>query len=146
MTVLDASALVAFFRNEPAAATTAALLKRRPAPTISGANLAEVVDNLVRVYGRSPEEVNDKIDLLIAAGLDVEPFWLTHARRAALLRAAYYHRTRAPISLSDAACIVTAGLLATDIATTDPTLAAIARQVGVGVIQLADSSARTPTP
>jgi PIN domain nuclease of toxin-antitoxin system len=103
-----------------------------------------VVDNLIRVYGRSPEEVNDKIDLLIAAGLDVEPYWLTHARRAAVLRATYYHRVRSPISLADAACIVTAGLLATDIATTDQALARVARAVGVRVIALRDSTGRLP--
>jgi len=103
-----------------------------------------VVDNLVRVYGRSPEEVNDKIDLLIAAGLDVEPYWLTHARRAALLRATHYHRTQTPISLADAACIATAHLLRTDIATTDPALARVARSVGVDVVPLPDSRGRLP--
>jgi PIN domain nuclease of toxin-antitoxin system len=144
LTVLDASALVAFLRDEPAAADTATLLKQRPPPTISGCNLAEVVDNLVRVYGRSPEEVNDKIDLLIAAGLDVEPYWLTHARRAAILRATFYHRTKAPISLADAACIATARLLRTDIATTDPALARVARKIGVEVVPLPDSRGRLP--
>jgi len=76
--------------------------------------------------------------------LDVEPFWLTHARRAGILRATHYHRTRAPISLADAACIVTARLLMTDIATTDPALASVARQLGISVIQLPDSTGRSP--
>jgi PIN domain nuclease of toxin-antitoxin system len=144
MTVLDASALVAYFKNEPGAEAVANLLRDRPAPTISGANLDEVVDHLVRVDGRDAGDVNDAIDLLIAAGLDVEPYWLTHARRAALLRAEYYHRTKSPISLADAACIVTAGLLATSVATTDRAVARIARKSGIDVIAVPDSRGRLP--
>jgi rRNA-processing protein FCF1 len=82
---------------------------------------------------------------LIAAGLDVEPYWLTHARRAALLRAEHYHRTKTPISLADAACIVTAGLLATSVTTTDPALARVARKAGIDVIAVPDSRGRLPS-
>ena len=120
------------------------LLKRRLPPSISGANLAEVVDQWIRVDARPPDEVNDAIDLLIAGGLDVEPFWLTHARRAGVLRADHYHRTRNPISLADAACIATARLLATDLATTDPALARVARALGVDVIPLPNSRGQLP--
>jgi PIN domain nuclease of toxin-antitoxin system len=123
-------------KGEPAAAKVGELLRQRPPPSISGANLAEVVDHLVRVDGRPAEAVSDAIDLLIAGGLDVEPFWLTHARQAALIRANHYHRTRSPISLSDAACIATARMLATEIATTDPALARVAGDLGIQVIQL----------
>jgi PIN domain nuclease of toxin-antitoxin system len=131
-------------KREPAEPQVDALLRMRPAPTISGANLAEVVDHLVRVDGRSPEDVNDAFDLLFAAGLDVEPFWLTHARRAAAIRADHYHRTRSPISLADAACIATARLLASDVATTDPALARVARELGIQVIALPDSTGKRP--
>jgi PIN domain nuclease of toxin-antitoxin system len=131
-------------KGEPGAAKVAELLRQRPPPSISGANLAEVVDHLVRVDGRPAENVSDAIDLLVAAGLDVEPFWLTHARRAALIRANHYHRSQSPISLADAACIATAHLLATDIATTDPALASVARELGIPVIALPDSAGRLP--
>ncbi len=143
MTVLDASARIALLNREPAADQVGALIRRRPPPAISGANLAEVVDHLIRVDARSADVVNDEIDLLIAAGLDVEPYWLTHARRAAAIRATYYHRTNNPISLADAACIATARLLATDLATTDPALAQTAQDLGVEVIRLPDSSGAT---
>ena len=93
---------------------------------------------------RPADEVNDGIDLLIAGGLDVEPFWLIHARRAAILRAEHYHRETAPISLSDAACIATAGILRTDLATSDPALARVAGRVGVPVIPLLDSNGHLP--
>ena len=144
MTVLDASALIAVLKNEPAAAQVGDLLRRRPHPSISGANLAEVVDHLIRVDRLPTEDVNDAIDLLIAGGLDVEPYWLTHARRAAAIRATYYHRTQNPISLADAACIATARLLATDLATSDPALARTARDLGLEVIPLPDSSGASP--
>jgi len=98
---------------------------------------------MIRVQGLPADDVNDAIDLLIAAGLDVEPYWLTHARRAAGIRAKYYHRTRNPISLADAACIATARLLATDIATSDPALAGTARELGVEVIRLPSSGGAT---
>jgi PIN domain nuclease of toxin-antitoxin system len=143
LTVLDASALISLLGGEPAADTVADLIRRRPPASISGANLAEVVDHLIRVDGRPADVVNDEIDLLIAAGLDIEPYWLTHARRAAVIRANYYHRTKNPISLADAACIATARLLATDLATTDPALARTALDLGVEVIRLPDSSGAT---
>ncbi len=96
----------------------------------------------MRVDGRSPDEVNDALDLLIAAGMDVDPFWLTHARRAGLIRAEHYHRTRSPISLADAACIATAGLLASDLATSDAALARVADVMGIGVVRLRDSTGK----
>jgi ribonuclease VapC len=143
LTVLDASALIAVLNREPAADQVRALLEGPPPPSISGSNLAEVVDHMIRVQGLPADDVNDAIDLLIAAGLDVEPYWLTHARRAAGIRAKYYHRTRNPISLADAACIATARLLATDIATSDPALAGTARELGVEVIRLPSSGGAT---
>ena len=63
---------------------------------------------------------------------------------ASALRIDHYHRTRAAVSLADCVCIATAITLDTDLATTDPALAAVARAAGVEVIALPDSEGRLP--
>lgn len=108
MTVLDASALIAFLLDEPARSEVAVLLGQRPPPSLSAVNLAEVIDRLVRVEGRRLDDVNDAIDLLIVGGLQVEPFWLPNSRRTASRRAMYYDRQTSPLSLADCACLATA--------------------------------------
>lgn len=140
LTVLDASAVVAFLLDEPARQPVEAILRGTPAPHISAVNLAETIDQLVRVHGRDVEHVNDAIDLLIVGGLEVQPFWLPDSRAAAAIRSRVYHRTRAPLSLADCACLATAMALKTDIATTDSALAQAARNAGVVVIALPDST------
>ena len=144
LTVLDASALVAFFADEPARRQVEDLLHARPDSAIAAANLAEVVDVLVRRHGHDAEVVREKIDLLMVAGLEVEPVWLRVTWLATALRARHYHRTRSPVSLADCICIATAINLETDLATTDPALAAVARAAGVEVIALPDSEGRRP--
>jgi PIN domain nuclease of toxin-antitoxin system len=144
LTVLDASALVAALVGEPAASEVSAILRRRPPPSISAPNLAEVVDTLVRIMGRDPDAVRDSLDWLIAGGLQVEPVWIPLARLAAKLRAQHYHRTDRPLSLADCLCLATAMSLTTALATTDPHLAALARDLGVEVIGLPDSTGRRP--
>ena len=139
MTVLDASALISFLLGEPAGDEVAALLRRRPPPSVSAVNLEEVIDRLVRVERRAADEVNDVIDLLLVGGLEVEPFWLPNARRAASRRAAYYDRQTSALSLADCACLATAIALKTDLATTDPALATAARSEGIRVIPLPNS-------
>ena len=136
LTVLDASAVVAFLRDEAARVRVEELLRERPPPLISAVNLAEVIDVLVRVYGHTEQRVNDAIDLLLVGGLEVEPFWLPHARLAASIRAAHYDRRRSPISLGDAACLATARASKAAIATTDAALGQTARTLGTAVIEL----------
>jgi hypothetical protein len=88
--------------------------------------------------------VRDKIELLMVAGLEVEPVWLRVMWFATTLRAEHYHRARAPVSLADCICVATAISLDTDLATTDPALAAVARAAGVEVIPLPDSAGVSP--
>jgi predicted nucleic acid-binding protein len=63
---------------------------------------------------------------------------------ATSLRAEHYHRGRVPVSLADCICVATAITLQTDLATTDPAQAAVARAAGVEVIALPDSEGRLP--
>jgi PIN domain nuclease of toxin-antitoxin system len=144
LTVLDASALVAALAGEPAGEEVDAILRRRPPPSISAVNLAEVVDTLVRVMGRDPGAVRDSLDWLIVGGLEVEPVWLRVARLAASLRVQHYHRAEMPLSLADCFCLATAMTLESDLATTDPDLARLARDMSVDVIGLPDSTGRRP--
>ena len=144
VTVLDASALVALLLDEPARARVEAILRRRPPALVSAVNLIEVIDKLCRVEGIAGDEANDRVDLLLVGGLEVQPFWLPDARNAAAIRARYYHRDKSPISLADCACIATAVSQHADLATTDGALASTARSLGVPVIPLPDSNGRLP--
>jgi PIN domain nuclease of toxin-antitoxin system len=142
--VLDASPLVAALTDEPAMGEVEELLRRRPPPSISATNLAEAIDQLVRVQGAGRDETRRQVNLLIAGGLEVEPVWLSTVRLAASLRADHYHRTRAPVSLSDCICLATAMRLTAALATTDPALASVARTAGVEVIALPNAHGQRP--
>jgi predicted nucleic acid-binding protein len=135
---------VARFVGEPATAQVDELLRNAAPASISALNLAEVVDILVRVRGHDRDIVREKVDLLIAAGLQVEPIWLREMWLATSLRADHYHRTRSPVSIADCVCVATAISLGTDLATTDHALADMARSSGVAVIALPDSDGRVP--
>ena len=141
--VLDAYALIAFLRGEEAGAEVIGLLRESPA-SISAANLAEVVDRLVRTDGRREPEVRNRIDLVIAGGLVVEPVWLTDARQAGSLRARHDDRGSATLSLADCFCLATAMKLEATVATADPALARAARAEGIEVIPLPDSRGHRP--
>lgn len=142
MTVLDAYALVAYLRKEPAASEVAALLR---GPTVLPAvNAAEVVDQLVRIFGRDADEVCADLALLSYAGMKVE--WLSSeiATEAGRLRARHYHRQRRAVSLADCVAAATALALSRPLATSDPALAALVRDEGGEVHALPDSAGRLP--
>ena len=130
--------------DEPARPAVEQMFRARPAPVISAINLAEVGDKLVRVRGHDAETVRDRINLLLVAGLEVEPVWLRVTWLASSLRAAHYHRTRSAISLADCFCLATAVTLETDLATADASLAEVARNAGVAVTALPDSTGQLP--
>ncbi len=107
--VLDASALVAFLRNEPGAEKVAAVLTRS---CISGVNLAETYGKMVE-YGKALEEVAYQVERL---QIPVIPFDGEQARIAASL----WKATRvAGLSLGDRACLALAMNLARPAFTTE---------------------------
>ena len=72
MTVLDSQAVIAMLIGEPAAAEVETLLRARPGPpAIAAVNVGEVVDVLVRLKGRTLDEVTERLDWLVAGGLKV---------------------------------------------------------------------------
>ena len=145
MTVLDAQAVVALLLGEPAADEVAALLRDAGHPvSISAVNVAEVVDVLVRVMGRTHEEVAEKLDWLSAGGLMVIPVDEGIGRTAGRIHAERYHRRDRPLSMADCIALATALVVREPIATSDPPLAATAAVEGCDVVPLPDSQGRRP--
>lgn len=139
--LLDASALVAFVRGEPAADEVADALRSGDA-AVAAVNVAEVVDVLVRRVGLPQSEVDVALGRLLAL-LDVRPVDATMARRAGTIRARRYSRDAAPLSLADCHCVAAAG--PDDVVlSSDAPLLRVAEAEGVAVRGLPDSSGRRP--
>ena len=142
MTVLDAYAVLAFLRAEPCADDVAGLL--RAGTTLSAANAAEVVDQLTRVYGSDPDDVQADLALLSNAGMQLATVTADLGLLAGRLRAKHYHRERCAVSLAD--CIAAATALSSDqpLATSDGPLAAVMRAEGGVIHGLSDSRGARP--
>ncbi len=142
MTVLDAYALIAFFRMEDSADEVADLLRGPSA--MATLNAAEVVDQLVRTWGRDADDVEGDIAILGEAGLRLYPLDAELGLAAGRLRAATYHRRGCAVSIADCVGAATALHLGEPMATSDPALAAVLRRAGGEVLGLPDSSGRRP--
>lgn len=142
MTVLDAFAVIAYLRDERCADEVEDLLQ---APTVlTAANAAEVLDQLVRVYGRDADDVHADLALLAHAGMHIAPVTVDHGLLAGRLRARHYHRKHCAISLAD--CLAAAAALPEQIplATSDPALASVVRAEGGKIHPLSDSNGVKP--
>jgi PIN domain nuclease of toxin-antitoxin system len=138
MTLLDASALIAFIRGEPAMERVLAILRRGSA-AMTTANLAEVYDKSSRGAGLSHARVADLIEPLLEGPITPIPIDVDLARRAGEIRSLHYHRKRRPISLAD--CVLLAAPGPDDeVATSDSDVLAIAAELGIKTIELPPSS------
>jgi len=118
MTVLDASAALAYLQGERGAE----IVERHLGSAVIGAaNLAEV---LGRMSG--PAEAGLAESLLVAQGVSVEPVTRDDARLAARMRA-----DRAGLSLGDRLCLALASRRGEDALTADP-----AWGTGPGIVQI----------
>lgn len=136
MTVLDAYAVIAYLRDEPAAASVASLLASSVA-ALTAVGLGEVFDQLVRVAGADEEVVAlDLAELGLLDGLSIDAALGAAAGR---LRARYYHRTRCPVSMADCLLAETGRALVRPVATSDPQLLDICHAEGIGLIALPGS-------
>jgi len=142
VTVLDAFAVIAFLRDEPAAKEVTELL--RGATVLSAVNATEVVDQLVRVYGRNADDVHADLALLEHVGLRSTPVTAEIGLAAGRLRARHYQRQAMAVSLAD--CVAAATALSFDrpLATADPALATLTRREGGQVHGLPDTAGRLP--
>jgi PIN domain nuclease of toxin-antitoxin system len=142
VTVLDAYAVLAYLRGEPCADDVADLLR---APTVlTAVNAAEVLDQLVRVYQRDPDDVHADLALLANAGMQIRPVSADVGLLAGRLRARHYHRERAAVSLADCVAVAAAITEQRALATSDPALSAVLRAEGGTINALADSRGQKP--
>lgn len=142
MIVLDAYAVIAYFRDEPSAAEVAEMLCE---PTqLTAVNAAEVCDQMTRVFGADPDSVEADLALLTHAGMHVLPITPELAIEAGRIRARRYHRQHTAVSLAD--CFAAAAALTSHqpLATFDPALAKVTRAEGGDVRPLPDSQGRRP--
>jgi PIN domain nuclease of toxin-antitoxin system len=141
--LLDASALVGAFLGEPSADEVEAILRGGEAASTS-ANLTEVIDVLVRIFGNDLEAVEARLVPLLATTLPVMGIGEAEARRAAEIRISYYDRRDTPLSLADCLLLGTAWVLDAAVATADLPVASCARSEGLEVVSLKDSAGRRP--
>jgi predicted nucleic acid-binding protein len=131
--------------GEPAASEVERLLRAvEDPPCISAVNIAETVDVLARIRVTPMDDVQQKLDWLVLASLEVVPVDEHIGRLAGELRARHYDRTVRPLSLADCIAAATAIARAEALATSDPALAATARSEGVRVVSLPDAAGRRP--
>lgn len=143
MTVLDAFAVLALLRGEPAAPEVRELIERGDA-ALTAVGLAEAVDHLVRVVGTSEDDAAlDVAQLGLAEPTPVTP---ERARAAGLLRARQYHRSDRAVSLADCVAAESARALGAHLATADPHLLDLCRDEGIDVVPLLDSSGTRWSP
>lgn len=142
MTVLDAFAVVALLRGEPAADLVAEIA--RSPTTLTAVNAAEVLDRLVRRCGRNVDDVEMDLQLLRVSGTEMVPVTVALGLEAGRLRTRHQERDEASISLADCIAAAMAPDLGQPIAMADRALAAMVRAEGGAVTALPDSEGQMP--
>ncbi|HEX2849191.1 MAG TPA: PIN domain-containing protein [Acidimicrobiales bacterium] len=142
MTILDAHAVLAFLKNEPAADEVEQLLLTGGVLTAVG--VVEVIDHLVRIAGGDEEEAS--LDLAQLGLDDAVVLDSVVASAAGRLRARHYHRTRCPISLADCVAAEVARSTGRSLATSDPALLDVCHheQIPLTVLPRTDGSRWSP--
>lgn len=107
-------------------------------------NLGEVLDVCVRVHGNAEPDVRERIDWLVAGGLEAVPLDLALALAAGDLRARRYRKRECEISMGDCVAAALARSRGQPLATSDPHLARAAWAEGIRVLPLPDSRGRRP--
>jgi predicted nucleic acid-binding protein len=142
--VLDAYALEAYLNDEVMAADIVEpLILSGQQVLITGVNLAEAMDRMIRVNGADREELEND---LVGLGLTVSGVDAPMAFDAASLRAQHYHRARRAVSIAD--CCAAALALDRDapLVTSDPALLALVHDEGGRYVALPDSSGEVWAP
>lgn len=130
-TVLDAFALIALLRNEPAADAVEALIAAGDA-AMSTVNLAEVGQKVVREGAMLSADLEHIVGTLPLA---IVPFTAAHAYRTAELRARHHGRGDSAVSLADC-CLVAVATPADRVATADAVVLRMAEAEGIGTVAL----------
>lgn len=140
MTVLDAYAVIAFLRGEPAADHVRPLLEAGD-PALTAVGLAEVLDHLVRLA--HADEDDAVLDLAQLGLIDAIPVDAGTGNAAGRLRARRYHRTRCPVSMADCIAAETARATRRPLATADPDLLDVCLSERIEIIPLPGSNGTT---
>ena len=139
MILLDAYAVLALFKGEPAADEVTALFARDEV-RLTSVGVAEIIDHLVRLM-----HVDFDTACLDVASLPVRESIVANedvARRAGELRAHHYHRTTRAVSLADCLLAASARDLQATLATADPHLLSLCVEERIDVVVLPDSAGR----
>jgi predicted nucleic acid-binding protein len=131
--------------DELAADEVERILRLDEPTAVTTVNLGEAMDVAVRVHGLPLAEIRLVLDPLFGSVLAVLPVSLAHTWVAADLRSRYYDRKARAVSLAD--CYLLAAALerdGTSVATSDPSLADVARSERLAVTALPDSRGRLP--
>jgi PIN domain nuclease of toxin-antitoxin system len=144
VTVLDAFAVLALLKDEPAAANVATLLAAEPRPALTALGVAEVLDHLVRLMGADEEEA--ALDLAQLGLADAHVVDGDVAGRSGRLRARRYHRRDCAISLADCVAAEVARQLGTPLATSDPHLLDTCHAEAIPYLVLPDASGAVWAP
>ncbi len=136
MIVLDAYAVIALLRAEPAAAEVEATLNRGAA-VLTAVGVGEVLDHLIRLVGADEEEA--ALDVAQLGLLDGGVVTAQLGGAAGRLRARRYHRTRCAVSMADCIAAESARALVQALATSDPHLLDVCHAEGIDYIVLPQS-------
>lgn len=144
MAVLDAYAVLAFLRDEPAAEEIGGLLEAGGS-SLTAVGLAEVLDRLVRL---GVDEEQATADLSELGLLDAFPVGAGIGMAAGLLRGRHYHRTHCAVSMADCVAAALARWRGEGLATSDPHLLDVCHAEGIEAIVLpaSDGSRWEPPP
>lgn len=144
MIVLDAYAVLAFLKGEPAAHEVRTLLERSEPAALTAVGVAEVLDHLIRIVG--VDEENAALDLAQLGLSDPAGVDAIAGMSAGRLRARRYHRTRCAVSLADCLAAETARRLGAPLATSDPHLLDLCHAESIAVHPLAASDGTRWSP
>ena len=144
MILLDAQAVLAVLRGEPAAPVVRRLRDESGVGALV-LNLAEAVDRLVRVHAADADEALADVLDLVHDRVDLD---LPVALRAGLLRAEHHHARRRAVSLADCCAAAAAQLLERidALATADHALLALLHAEAVPYVVLPSSDGTIWTP
>jgi predicted nucleic acid-binding protein len=143
VTILDAYAVIAFLRGEPAAAHVRPLLEDGSG-ALTAVGLAEVLDHLVRLA--KADEDDAVLDLAQLGLLAALPVPADIGSAAGRLRARHYHRTRCAVSMADCIAAETARATGRPLATADPDLLGVCHTERITTRPLPASDSTTWKP